>query len=244
MGHRSEDNPYTFQKQGESCGVLIYGIMKLLLKSGSYDPNQVCEVSNTTLIELILRTAYKYPVQMQSFGVDIPKMILLLLQSGASACTITSSSISNSSHVSPQPNTSSLSSPSKSSYRSAAISTLSLLKLSILSRDLMSATLLYAAGATLEEDEEERSGISQMVQETKHSLQNCYVYKRFALCFLCQRFHHPLSLLQIARRTIRKCNRRMGAMLMMDESIGFRRIPPKHISYLKLHDFDSLCNDL
>ena len=38
---RSEDNPYTFQRQDESSGALVYGLIQLLLEQTGVDPNEV-----------------------------------------------------------------------------------------------------------------------------------------------------------------------------------------------------------
>ena len=65
----------------------------------------------------------------------------------------------------------------------------SLLKMSLLSRDLVTTTLLYAAGASLNpEDPEERVAVSELMVQTHHSPSDCAVFKRFLVCFLCSRW--------------------------------------------------------
>ena len=160
----------------------------------------------------------------------------------------------------------------------------SLLKLALLSRDLMTATLLYAAGASSDPaDDEERSAISVLMDHTNHSAGECRVFKRFLVCFLClrwgfenlcidyglppldvswlhckaiiqgkarmisiqfRRFYEPPTLLQSARRIIRRfCPSASEGRTNMERLYEDSCIPSKHVAYLRLHDFDSLNTD-
>ena len=59
--------------------------------------------------------------------------------------------------------------------------------------------------------------------------------------FLASRFHDPPTLVQIARRTIRRFYPSLGDEPRVLSKHGeTKTIPLKHAAYLRLHDFDSL----
>ena len=82
-----------------------------------------------------------------------------------------------------------ISSPSTHHHHHHSVSSShSLLKLSLLSRDLMTVTLLYAAGASADaEDGEERAAVAELVAHSGHSARDCRISKRCLPCFLCLR---------------------------------------------------------